>query len=91
MTNHPFPKLDLTTFFLSVSSAALMGLGLHSPDGEEARIDLDFAKHNIELLELMLDKTKGNRTPEEGELLEKLLFEVRMRFVEVSRAQGAKQ
>ncbi|MCM2322300.1 MAG: DUF1844 domain-containing protein [Oligoflexia bacterium] len=74
-----FPKIDLTTFFLSISSAAFMGLG------EEKGPDLELAKQNIDLLELMYDKTKGNRTPEEDRLIEQLLFETRMRFVEVQR------
>ena len=76
---HSLPKIDLTTFFLSISSAAFMGLG-ESPN-------LMMAKQNIDLLELLAEKTKGNRTPEEDQLLEKLLFETRMRFVEV---QGRK-
>jgi hypothetical protein len=70
-------KIDLTTFFLSISSAAFMGLG------EE--VNLELAKQNIDLLELMQDKTKGNRTPEEDRLIEKLLFETRMRFVEMQK------
>jgi hypothetical protein len=76
-----YPKLDLTTFFLSISSAAFMGLGA------KGEIDLELAKQNIDLLELMQEKTKGNRTAEEERLLEQLLFETRMRFVEVQRRE----
>jgi hypothetical protein len=77
-------KIDLTTFFLSVSSAAFMGLGLVPPaeGGEEPKVDLMLARQNIDLLELMHEKTKGNRTPEEDRLIEQLLFETRMRYVE---------
>jgi hypothetical protein len=77
------PKIDLTTFFLSISSAAFMGLGL-VPSGEDQglKVDLELARQNIDLLELMAEKTKGNRTPEEDRLIEQLLFETRMRFVE---------
>lgn len=84
--NSPIPRLDLTTFFLSISSAAYMGLGL-VPMGPEGRcsIDLELARQNIDLLELLCEKTKGNRTPEEDRLIENLLFETRMRFVEVSK------
>jgi hypothetical protein len=73
------PKIDLTTFFLSISSAAFMGLGTG------AEINLELAKQNIDLLELMQEKTRGNRSPEEERLLEQLLFETRMRFVEIQR------
>jgi hypothetical protein len=84
--NVSIPRLDLTTFFLSISSAAYMGLGL-VPMGPEGRcsIDLELARQNIDLLELLCEKTKGNRTPEEDRLIENLLFETRMRFVEVSK------
>lgn len=91
----PFQKIDLTTFFLSISSAAFMGLGIVSPgfegEGGEARLDLELARQNIDLLELMMAKTQGNRTPEEDRLLEQLLFETRMRFVEVQRRTEAGQ
>ncbi|MCM0604711.1 MAG: DUF1844 domain-containing protein [Xanthomonadaceae bacterium] len=82
-------KIDLSTFFLSISSAAFFGLGIAPPEmNEKPKIDLDLARHNIDLLELMDEKTKGNRTAEESKLLEQLLFETRMRYVEVERRLG---
>jgi hypothetical protein len=82
----PLPKIDLTTFLLSVSSAAFIGLGIVSPDGaSEPKVDLEFAKQNVDLLELIFEKTKGNRTAEEDKLIEQLLFETRMRYVERQR------
>jgi hypothetical protein len=86
------PKIDLTTFFLSISSAAFMGLGLlpGGEAGEPPRVDLELARQNIDLLELMQEKTKGNRTSEEDRLIEQLLFETRMRFVETQRKSGLK-
>jgi hypothetical protein len=66
-------KIDLTTFFLSIASAAYMGL--------ETESNLELAKQNIDLLELMQIKTKGNRSSEEDLLLEQLLLELRLRFV----------
>lgn len=80
------PKIDLTTFFLSISSAAFMGLGvIPASDGESPKVDLLLAKQNIDLLELMFEKTKGNRSPEEDRLIEQLLFQTRMKFVETQR------
>jgi hypothetical protein len=88
----PLPKLDFTTFILSVSSAAFMGLGIRSPEdggGPQSDTDLELARQNIDLLELLWVKTEGNRTPEEDRLLQQLLFETRMKFVEVqSRVRG---
>lgn len=72
--NH-LPKLDLTTFFLSISSAAMQALQAQEPN-------FLMANQNIELLELMLEKTRGNRTPEEDQLVQQLLFQLRMSYVE---------
>lgn len=81
------PKIDLSTFFLSVSSAAYMGLGLiPGPNQEKPIVDLDLARQNIDLLELIYEKTRGNRTAEEDRLIEQLLFELRMKYVERQRA-----
>ncbi len=68
-------KIDLTTFFLSIASAAYMGL-------EE---NIDLAKQNIDLLELMQEKTKGNLSSEEVQLLAHLLFELRLQYVEKAK------
>jgi hypothetical protein len=77
MTNpmNELPKLDLTTFFLSVSAASMQAL-------EQPQPDIAMARHNIDLLELMQEKTRGNRTPEEEQLLTHLLFQLRMTFVQ---------
>jgi hypothetical protein len=80
------PKIDLTTFFLSISSAAFMGLGVvPGHETQELKVDLELARQNIDLLELMSEKTRGNRSPEEDRLIEQLLFETRMRFVETQK------
>ena len=75
------PKLDFTTFILSISSASFMAL----TGQETGKPDLLLARQNIDLLELMQEKTRGNLNHEETRLLEQLLFEVRIKFVE---AQG---
>lgn len=84
----PFPKVDFTTFIFSISSAAFMGLGMIPSGGEkhsgsEGKVNLDLVRQNIDLLELMQEKTKGNLSSDEAKLLEHLLFEIRMRFLEV--------
>ena len=69
------PKVDLTTFFLSVSAAAMQSL-------ENSPPDLVMAKHNIDLLVLLEEKTKGNRTSDEEQLLGHLLYQLRMSYVQ---------
>jgi hypothetical protein len=81
--------IDFTTFVLSIASAAYMGLGLVPPEaGQTASTNYDLAKQNIDLLEMIFEKTKGNRTPDEDRLIEQLLFELRMRFIESSKKKS---
>ena len=69
------PKIDVTTFFLSVSQAAMQSFQAEKPD-------LEMAKHNIDLLELMQEKMKGNLSVDETQLLTHLLFQLRMSYVQ---------
>jgi hypothetical protein len=78
--------IDFPTFVLSVASAAMMGLGLAPrPDSGKTSVDLDLARQNIDLLEMIHDKTKNNLTPDETKLLDRVLYEVRTKFLEVSK------
>jgi len=79
-SSNGLPQLDLTTFFLSVSAAAMQSI-----QGTEVPRDLVMAQQNIELLDLMQSKTQGNRTPEEDQLLGHLLFQLRMSFIEAEK------
>ncbi len=65
----------------------LAGQGLpEDADPEEAR---DGARSIISILEMLRDKTDGRRTKQEDEVIEGLLFELRMAYVEISRAGGS--
>ena len=55
---------------------------------QKVPVDLALARQNIDLLEMLVDKTRGNLSAEEKALLEKLLFEVRLKFVEVQSSRG---
>lgn len=73
---------------LSLGNAALVGLGLvNDPELSPAAgaLDLDMAKQNIDLLEMLDAKTTGNLTTEERQLLHGLLFDLRLKFVEASK------
>lgn len=60
-----------------------MSMGISAPGiSETMPINMDVARQNIDLLELLRVKTQGNRTPDEEVLLQQLLLELRMRFVE---------
>jgi len=71
---------------LSFSNAALVGLGLvPDPDGGGTGKNLDLTGHNIDLLEMLQHKTKGNLTDEEKHLLEGLLYDLRLKYCEARR------
>jgi len=79
-------SIDFPTFVLSIASAAMMGMGLAPrPDSGKAELDLELARQNIDLLELMQKKTLNNLTPDEDKLMERVLYEVRTKFLEVSK------
>jgi hypothetical protein len=82
------PSLDFATFVLSLSHSALMHLGeAPHPDDNQTRVSLPLAKQTIDLLGLLEEKTKGNLSGEEERLIGQILFDLRMRFVEKSKAQ----
>lgn len=63
----------------------MMGLGLAPrPDSGKTEVDLEMARQNIDLLEMIQAKTRNNLNSEEEKLVERVLFEVRSKFVEVS-------
>src|SRR5438093_11011005 len=77
------PPVDFHTFILSLGSSALLHLGeLDHPDGREARPDLRLAKHTIDIIGMLEEKTRGNLTPPEARLMESLLYDLRLRYVE---------
>lgn len=77
------PKLDFSTFVLSIIGSAYVHLGdAPSPDGREER-NLMLARQDIDLLSLLEEKTHGNLTGEEERLLNQALYDLRLRYVEV--------
>jgi len=80
------PEIDFSTFILSLSHSALVHMGdAPSPDGQPAERDLTLAKQTIDLLGILQEKTRNNLTGEEERLLDQALYDLRLRFVEVSK------
>ena len=81
------PAIDFATFVLSLSHSALVHLGdAPDPSGGPARRDVAMAKQTIDLLAVLQQKTEGNLTGEEERLLDQVLYDLRMRYVEVARS-----
>jgi hypothetical protein len=82
------PGIDFSTFALSLGTSALYHMGLvGDPESGErvAEPNLPLARQTIDTLAMLETKTRGNLDQEEARLLEGLLYELRMRFVEAGK------
>ena len=80
-------QVDFSTLILSLATGALINLGLApDPATKKTQKNTELAKQTIDILSILAEKTKGNLTPEENQLIENLLTETRLRFVEAARA-----
>lgn len=76
------PEVTFSTFIISLASSALVGLGeTPDPGTGKTRKDLGFARHNIDVLEMLRQKTSGRLENDEARLLESLLYELRIKYV----------
>lgn len=81
------PRLDFSTFVLSIIGSAYVHLGdAPGPDGA-SQANLLLAQQDIDLLELLHDKTQGNLSGDEERLLSQALYDLRMRYVEVAEGK----
>ena len=81
-----FPPVDFHTFVLSLGSSALLHLGeIENPNDGVSQKDLPLAKHTIDILAMLEEKTKGNLTTAEEKLIESLLYDLRLRYVEATK------
>jgi hypothetical protein len=79
-------QMSFDRFIASLYMTALMQMGLLHEQGGQPRVDLMGARQTIDTLVLLRDKTKGNLTPTEENLLNNSLYEVQMAYVEVTNA-----
>lgn len=81
----PLPPASFSFIVLSLRAQTEMQLGLmHFGEEEKPEPDLRMARHSIDLMAVLLEKTKGNLELDERRLLENSLTELRFRFVQVS-------
>ena len=80
------PAIDFSTYILSLSHSALVHLGdAPVPDGQGAERNLTLARQTIDLLGILQEKTRNNLSGEEERLLDQALYDLRLRFVEISK------
>jgi len=80
----PLPKGDFAALISMLVTQALFALGVLEVEGQEREPDLEMAKYNIDMLETLEEKTRGNLTKEEETVLTKTLNEVRMAYVKLA-------
>jgi hypothetical protein len=79
-------ELSFTAFVISLASSAAIHFGdIPDPEsGERQEANLEGAQQMIEILGLLEEKTRGNLTAEERQVLEQVLYELRMRYLQAS-------
>jgi hypothetical protein len=78
------PAASFGSLVQSVLTQVLFYLGDLSARGGEPAVNLDLAKHHIDTLGVLEEKTKGNLADDEKKLLDTALYETRMRYVNVA-------
>ncbi len=79
----PLPKVDFSSFLLSLYSSGLVQLGkVEDPSTGKKSKNFELARHTIDMIAMLEEKTKGNLTEDEKNLLKALLTEIRIAFVE---------
>lgn len=80
------PEANLLTLVLSFSTHAQISMGLVAdPMTQKVEKHLPLAKYNIDMLAMLKEKTRGNLTKEEEDILEDVLYQLRMQYVQVNR------
>ena len=84
-SGHCLPPPELTSFMMSLTSTALMQLGeIPDPINGEVVFDLVMAKHSIDIIAMLQEKLRNGLTEDEDKLIEGLLYELRLRYVQKS-------
>jgi len=83
----PMGPIDFATHALSLASSAMVALGrVPAPDGTKHPVDLETAKHLIDVLAMLEHKTRGNLDDSEQKLLASLLYDLRIAYVDAGKS-----
>ena len=77
-----YPPISFTNFVLSLSTSALFHFGdFPEQEGGKAEKNLPAAKQTIDILDMLNEKTKGNLDDNENQLIQGVLYELKLRYV----------
>jgi hypothetical protein len=81
----PLPEVNFNSLIFSLSSSALLHLGeIADPQSGEKKKDIALAKHTIDTIAMLKEKTQGNLTGEEEKFLDSILTDLRWRYVKAA-------
>ena len=81
-------SIDFSTLIMSFASAAMISMGrVTDPATGAVQRNLAVAQQNIDIITLLYEKTRGNLTAEEERLMDQILYELRMVFVEAMKEE----
>jgi len=79
------PEMSFDRLVQSVYMTAIMQLGGGTPQGQKPQVDLLGARQSIDMLTVIVERTKGNLAGDEKRLIESALFELRLAFLEITQ------
>ena len=79
-------EMNFDKLVQSIYMTAALQMGAGTQPGEQPRVDILGARQSIDMLSVLVEKTKGNLTDKEQRLLQNALFELRMMFMEITNA-----
>ena len=85
MASEELGTVDFSTFIVSLATNVMMHLG-EGPEGTNAPVDLGLAKQTIDIIAMLDEKTAGNRTDDEDQLVKGVLYQLRMAYVSKTQA-----
>ena len=83
------PPVTFESFIFNLYNVALINFGFRDPESGEIIRNLPMAKHTIDTMGMLEEKTKGNLTITESNLLENLLYELRMNYLRALKLAGS--
>lgn len=84
-TKNSESSVSFSAFVVTIVQSAMVHLGeAPNPETGGRQMDLDMARHTIDVLNMLKEKTNGNRTEDETKMLDTLLYEVRTKFLTAS-------
>lgn len=83
-------SIDFSTFVLSLTGSAMVHLGaVPDPSGEQHAPNLELARQTVDILTMLRQKTHGNLDGKEADLLERVLHDLRLAYVEAAKRAGS--